>query len=376
EFLMDYKEYRELQTKYNKKKIRDVWVQESTIQTIKEFTGDRQKILCHGTRNAAEQRFFLKHFPDAEVLGTEISDTAGQFQNTIEWDYHKIKEEWVGKWDIVYSNSLDHSHSPEKAIRSWLRSINDNGYVIIEWCGDNERKTGPDIFAASLDELKKLIEHRNTGGQIVHQINLKPKKEKYRYQALLFIKKYKHPELSEVEMENKTKYLIEVVNILNSQAEYFLGGSALLGLVREGQIVRHGTGVTFHFTVEEYRRVAANLIIALERAGFELYDQKSGGNNAKFKARKGGYVYEFAAWYPGEGAENRYRIRKSYKLPAEIFKPGLSLNIEGVPVKAFNPPEEYCFFRFGSNWRTPINSIMREEYEEKRYHRNSGRKRK
>jgi hypothetical protein len=47
-------------------------------------------------------------------MGTEISDTAGQFPYTIQWDFHKTKAEWIDATDFIYSNCFDHSYDPQK----------------------------------------------------------------------------------------------------------------------------------------------------------------------------------------------------------------------------------------------------------------------
>ena len=66
--------------------------------------------LCHGTRRGFEQKQikeeFSKRGKDVNVIGTEISDTANQFESTIEWDFHNVHPDWVNNVDFIYSNSL------------------------------------------------------------------------------------------------------------------------------------------------------------------------------------------------------------------------------------------------------------------------------
>jgi len=115
----DYDHYVESQTEGNKRKLDNIYVDVNVVNTIAQMKGDAKTVLCHGTRNGAEQKMFLKSFPDAEVLGTEISDTASSFPLTTQWDFTHSKVEWEGYWDIVYSNALDHSMSPEETIITW-----------------------------------------------------------------------------------------------------------------------------------------------------------------------------------------------------------------------------------------------------------------
>ena len=101
------------------RKIKNVWVDRHTIETIAARHDQVQAILCHGTRNATEQRYFLESFPQAKITGTEISPTADQFPMTVQWDFHEVNADWTGRMDIVYSNAIDHSYDPVLALRVW-----------------------------------------------------------------------------------------------------------------------------------------------------------------------------------------------------------------------------------------------------------------
>ena len=66
----DYDEYVASQIEANIRKIKNIWVEKKTIQEISRQHGPANTILCHGTRNAAEQ----KYFKDLEMWDTEIED--------------------------------------------------------------------------------------------------------------------------------------------------------------------------------------------------------------------------------------------------------------------------------------------------------------
>lgn len=108
------------------KKIDRVWVQEENIDFLSRYIAERigtpQFGICHGTRRGLEQSWFGARLK-CKVIGTEISDTAAQFPNTIQWDFHEVKQEWVGAVDFIYSNSFDHSYDPEKCINAWMSCV-------------------------------------------------------------------------------------------------------------------------------------------------------------------------------------------------------------------------------------------------------------
>jgi len=111
----DYKEYKDIQIKgYNAKHKTHSWVDAYSIKGlvnyIHSYNPDAKFGLCHGTRNGKEQEIFIKSFSSIQkqitVIGTEIAYHASQtYPNTIEWDFHEVKDEWLGNVDFIYSNS-------------------------------------------------------------------------------------------------------------------------------------------------------------------------------------------------------------------------------------------------------------------------------
>ena len=156
----DYDKYRNVQIKANKKKIDKVAVLEENIAFLSDYVkgklGDVQFGICHGTRRGKEQKWFGKYL-DCEVIGTEISDTAKDFPNTIQWDFHDVKSEWIDSVDFIYSNSLDHSYNPEKCLDVWMSCLKNKGMCIIEHSSDSEAARQMDPFGAPITLMPYLI---------------------------------------------------------------------------------------------------------------------------------------------------------------------------------------------------------------------------
>ena len=133
----NYEEYKDTQIYYNKKKIEHVWADEKTLEKIRDFLIENTstgiiKGICHGSRNGFEQNFFNKNQDKFYVIGTDISDTAENYKNSIIHDFHEEKKEWLNSFDFVYSNSLDQSFDPRKAVQTWLNQLKKDGFIIIE----------------------------------------------------------------------------------------------------------------------------------------------------------------------------------------------------------------------------------------------------
>jgi hypothetical protein len=117
----DDDEYRREQYRANERKEHRVWFREKDLIFMDSMVPfpDVKSVLCHGTRNGAELKYFQEYYPDARVLGTEIAPTATKYSNTIRHDFRKPHHKLTGKFDIVFSNSLDHSNDPKSTIEVW-----------------------------------------------------------------------------------------------------------------------------------------------------------------------------------------------------------------------------------------------------------------
>lgn len=160
--VFDYEAYRRIQTEGNKRKLTTVFVQQEVISALADYAtarGPVRRVICHGTRNAAEQGFFKAAIPGVDVLGTEISDTATQFPDTIEWDFHEIRADWPGAFDILYSNSWDHSYDPIKLFAAWSSCVAPGGIMTLEHSSRHEPKAvnALDPFGVDFDGLVSLV---------------------------------------------------------------------------------------------------------------------------------------------------------------------------------------------------------------------------
>jgi hypothetical protein len=158
----DYEKYKRIQTEGNNKKIGLVWVKEENIQFLSEYIKNKIESpgfgICHGTRRGMEQQWFAKYL-GCNVIGTEISDTAVQFPNTIQWDFHQVKPEWLNAVDFIYSNSFDHSFNPEECINAWMSCLKKDGICIIEHTSGHGISGASELdpFGADLAILPYLI---------------------------------------------------------------------------------------------------------------------------------------------------------------------------------------------------------------------------
>jgi len=157
-----YKHYVNTQIAGNKANADGQWCDEREIEFLSNYLlknyRDIKFAICHGCKQGNEQKWFGKH-TKAKVIGTDITDVAERYPNTICWDFHEVKPEWVDNVDFIYSNAFDHSYDPKKCLKAWMSCVKKTGCCIIEWSIASlvEHSNMTDPFGATLEEYETLI---------------------------------------------------------------------------------------------------------------------------------------------------------------------------------------------------------------------------
>lgn len=116
------------------------------------------QILCHGAFRGSETDRFKFY---GKVIGTDL---APEHPDVIEHDFRIQKEEWIGQFDLIYSNSLDHADDPESCIQVWLDQLTPDGLMFIQWTPAHIEVNGGDCFGAHLHEYVILF---NRHGEVL-----------------------------------------------------------------------------------------------------------------------------------------------------------------------------------------------------------------
>ena len=169
----NYQEYLDTQIDFTDQKMsnngKPSWVNPVDIQALSgyifEYNPEVKFGLCHGTRRGLEQMEFIETFSklekDVQVIGTEINpDVAEKYENTLEWDFSKVKDEWINNVDFIFTNSFDHCFDPEKTLDLWVSCLNENGLCIIEWTTSDTQGRAGDPFGATYEEYEELFRRK------------------------------------------------------------------------------------------------------------------------------------------------------------------------------------------------------------------------
>ena len=174
----NYDHYVKAQTDGNKKKLTKVYVDKRVIDNIKKLHPSAATILCHGSRNGAEIKMFQECYASAEVLGTEISDTASQFENTVQWDFTHQKDEWVGHWDVIYTNSFDHSMDPEATLGTWRDQLSESGRIYLDYSFESKHNHSREMDPLEVSKEEQRGLFREVGLEVVSETPIRQKTTK------------------------------------------------------------------------------------------------------------------------------------------------------------------------------------------------------
>jgi hypothetical protein len=192
----DYDTYRDVQVAGNKAKLKMQYVKESHIKLLSDYLkqnyGPLTFGLCHGTRRGAEQRWFMAHLAGSpRILGTEISDTATDFADTVQWDFHDENPEWLDTCDFVYSNSWDHAYDPVKALGAWIKSLKRGGLLLLDYTKGQapDAANALDPFGITYDRMAALlVENFSDQGKLLDSIDTRTTNPEYRARVFVFQK--------------------------------------------------------------------------------------------------------------------------------------------------------------------------------------------
>ena len=186
----NYKQYKKLQSRKNKRQIDKVWATHDVLaavaDSVKTHIPGARFGICHGAKAGWEVKG-LRERLGIDVIGTDISDTAGKFEGMITWDFHEVKDEWIGRVDFIYSNCLDHSYDPELCLGKWMSCLQPKGLCFIEWSSFHgpEHSTPDDPFGATEQEYHDLL---SKFGRIQDKLVVPPPKDhRYPLERKIFV---------------------------------------------------------------------------------------------------------------------------------------------------------------------------------------------
>lgn len=108
-----------------------------TIDEIADFIVSPEVIGCMGCRSGSELFEFKERFPSAKVCGVDITENINTIKKPKEVevtlnDFNHLPLDWESRFDLVFSNSLDHAYDPKETLKEWHRVARRGGFLLVE----------------------------------------------------------------------------------------------------------------------------------------------------------------------------------------------------------------------------------------------------
>jgi SAM-dependent methyltransferase len=164
----DYEIYKQAQIAKNIAKINNIWILPQEMKQIVEYLRNRNptKGIDHGARNNFFAKQIMEKLPGLEVVGTDISPTIKDFDG-IEWDMTSRNEEWVNKFDFVYSNSVDHCPDFNQVFNILFEQVKQGGILMLHLDFDHQKIDEADCTALDSIFIKEFLKQRELEYQVL-----------------------------------------------------------------------------------------------------------------------------------------------------------------------------------------------------------------
>jgi len=170
----NYSEYHMAQKQAYLQKINNVWATEYEMKLVARHIKANMPYaefgLCHGVRNGYEvDKLYnlLQSTHNVAILGTELG--GANHPKIIQWDFHNVMPTWFERANFIYSNSLDHSPYPYRALGAWFVCLRPGGYIYLQWSEEhNEHRSNKmDPFGATLGEYIEMCRGFTTNWEVL-----------------------------------------------------------------------------------------------------------------------------------------------------------------------------------------------------------------
>ena len=109
------------------------------------------QMICMGTRNKFESNSFRQHLTDPTIVVKSL-DIAPRAKADFTMSFNQLPEDWDEKWDVIYSNSIDHAVDATETFYEWLRVLKPGGVLVLRTKEVNEDTLSSSDCCAFQDE--------------------------------------------------------------------------------------------------------------------------------------------------------------------------------------------------------------------------------
>lgn len=138
------------------------------MQAAKPYIPMRSNILCLGTRNNYEPDRIAALLLEKKVKAYSCDIGAASEADYL-FDFNGFPKEWVNKWDVIFSNAIDHAFDATAAFFEWLRITRSYGILILEINTKLKKPNEADCCTFNETHLDEFFKQRSKNFMLIHK---------------------------------------------------------------------------------------------------------------------------------------------------------------------------------------------------------------
>lgn len=116
-------------------------------------------MLCMGTRNNWERNCFSLFLQNNMRRNIKVfsNDISPKSEADFVFDFQNPPKSQYSKWDIIYTNAIDHAQSATDAFYNWLPMLKEEGLLVIGFCCTDGVPTKHDLCMFDQETLSDFF---------------------------------------------------------------------------------------------------------------------------------------------------------------------------------------------------------------------------
>ena len=141
----------------------------------KIYSSTNLEMICLGTRNNNERDIFndLMNKENGILSNIGSLDISPESNANYIMDFNKLPKDWKNRWDIIFSNSIDHCFDGNKCFTEWLRILKPGGLMYIMFDKYSGLPTEEDCCIFEEKDITKIINNNISNITVLNRFDSK-----------------------------------------------------------------------------------------------------------------------------------------------------------------------------------------------------------
>jgi SAM-dependent methyltransferase len=131
------------------------------------------EMICLGTRNNNERDIFHDLMNKENSISTNIwsLDISPKSDANYIMDFNKLPKDWENKWDIIFSNSIDHGFDGNRCFTEWVRILKPGGLMYILFDNNPGLPSPEDCSIFYEKDITEIINNNTSNITVLNRFN-------------------------------------------------------------------------------------------------------------------------------------------------------------------------------------------------------------